>query len=81
MARQPSLTHTLGRHISQRGQEEQAVLPSPCHCMDHRSPNASAPVERPPSHRVSPLELGGWPAPASNEIVEKPQRGHIEWTG
>ena len=58
MARHTSLTHTLGSHISQRGQEEQAVLPSPCHRMDHHYSNASAPVERSPSHRVSPLELG-----------------------
>ena len=44
MARHTSLTHTLGRHISQRGQEEQQVLPSPCHRMDDHHPNASAPL-------------------------------------
>src|SRR5882724_13380175 len=63
MARQPFLTHTLGSHISQSGQEEQDVLPSPCHRMDDHYPNASAPVERPPSHCVSPLELGHGASP------------------
>ena len=58
MARHTSLTHTLGRHIFHSGQEEQQVLPSPCHRMDDHHPTASAPVECLSSSRVSPLELG-----------------------
>ena len=59
-ARHPSLAHTLGSPISQSLQEAPEVWPSPCHRRDHHDPNASAPVERPPRHRVSPLECGAW---------------------